>query len=91
MTVQGLIKSVSFDEIAAALQHIMTDLNDSGAHLTIIVWSSEPYPLTLDERKELQEFLSGFLQLPASSMQIVFGLTNAENTELQIQFISIRN
>lgn len=59
--------------------------------LTIIIWSSESYPLNFDERKQLHEFLMKFFALPASSMQIVFGETKAVNPEIQIQFISIKD
>lgn len=59
--------------------------------LTIIVWSSESYPLNSDERKQLSEFLKSFFKLPASSIQIAFGATKASNPEIQIQFISIKD
>lgn len=65
--------------------------SSSDSKLTIIIWSSESYPLNSDERKQLHEFLMKFFALPASSIQIVFGLTQAENPEIQIQFISIKN
>lgn len=65
--------------------------SNSDSKLTIIIWSSKSYPLNFDERKQLQEFLMKFFALPASSMQIVFGETKAENPEIQIQFISIKN
>lgn len=63
----------------------------SASKLTIIIWSSESYPLNSDERKQLHEFLMKFFALPSSSIQIVFGVTQAENSEIQIQFISIKN
>lgn len=59
--------------------------------LTIIIWSSESYPLNSDERKRLNEFLMKFFALPTSSIQIVFGVTKVENSEIQIQFISMTN
>ena len=63
----------------------------SASKLTIIIWSSESYPLNSDERKQLHEFLIKFFALPSSSIQIVFGETKAENSEIQIQFISIKD
>ena len=68
----------------------MNDPSNSDSKLTIIIWSSKSYPLNFDERKQLHEFLMKFFALPASSMQIVFGVTQAENLEIQIQFISIK-
>ena len=65
--------------------------SDSDSKLTIIIWSSESYPLNSDERKQLLEFLMQFFALQASSIQIVFGVTQAENPEIQIQFISIKD
>ena len=64
--------------------------SNSESKLTIIIWSSESYPLNSDERKQLHEFLMKFFALPASLIQIVFGVTKAENSEIQIQFISIK-
>ncbi|MCM1139911.1 MAG: hypothetical protein NC453_15185 [Muribaculum sp.] len=64
---------------------------NSTSKLTIIVWSSESYPLNSNERKQLSEFLKSFFKLPTSSIQIVFGATKASNPEIQIQFISIKN
>lgn len=69
----------------------MKDPSNSDSKLTIIIWSSKSYPLNFDERKQLHEFLMKFFALPASSMQIVFGVTQAENPEIQIQFISIND
>lgn len=65
--------------------------SNSESKLTIIIWNSTSYPLTADEREQLHEFLMKFFALPASSIQIVFGVTKAENPEIQIQFISIKN
>lgn len=65
--------------------------SNSDSKLTIIVWSSESYPLNSDERKQLSEFLKSFFKLPASSIQIIFGATKASNPEIQIQFISIKD
>ncbi len=64
---------------------------NSDSKLTIIIWSSESFPLNSDERKQLHEFLMKFFALPATSIQIVSGVTQAENPEIQIQFISIKN
>ncbi|MCM1141954.1 MAG: hypothetical protein NC453_25570 [Muribaculum sp.] len=69
----------------------MKGTNNSDSELTIIIWSSEDYSLNSDEREQLDVFLKNFFKLPASSMQIVFGTTKAENTEIQIQIISIYN
>lgn len=69
----------------------MKGLEKSDSKLTIIIWSSEDYPLQPEERKRLCEFLMKFFNLPASLMQIVFGETKAENPEIQLQFISIKN
>ena len=65
--------------------------SNSNSKLTIIIWSSESYPLNSDERKQLHEFLMKFFALPSSSIQIVFGETKAENSEIQIQFIGIKD
>lgn len=65
--------------------------SNSDSKLTIIIWSSKSYPLNFDERKQLHEFLMKFFALPASAIQIVFGVTKAENSEIQIQFISIKD
>lgn len=65
--------------------------SNSDSKLTIIVWSSESYPINSDERKQLHGFLMKFFALPASSIQIVFGVTKVENIEIQIQFISIKD
>lgn len=64
---------------------------NSTSKLTIIIWSSESYSLNYNERKQLSEFLKGFFKLPLSLMQIVFGSTKADNPEIQIQFISIKD
>ncbi len=64
---------------------------NSESKLTIIIWNSESYPLNFGERKQLHEFLIKFFALPSSSIQIVFGVTQAENLEIQIQFISIND
>lgn len=65
--------------------------SNSESKLTIIIWSSESYPLNSEERRQLHGFLMKFFALPASSIQIVFGATQAENSEIQIQFISIKD
>ena len=67
------------------------DPDNSDSKLNIIIWSSESYPLNSDEQKQLCELLMNFFTLPASLMQIVLGATKAENPEIQIQFISIKN
>lgn len=69
----------------------MKGLENSDSKLTIIIWSSHSHPLNSYERKQLYEFLMKFFALPASSMQIVFGETKAENPEIQVQFISIKD
>jgi len=58
--------------------------------LHIIIWSSEFYPLNRSERTQLQAFIKEFLGLPSNSMQIVFGNTKADDSEIQIQFINIK-
>ena len=65
--------------------------SNSESKLTIIIWSSESYPLNFDEQKQLHEFLMKFFALPSSSIQIVLGVTQSENSSIQIQFISIKN
>ena len=65
--------------------------SNSDSKLTIIIWSSEFYPLNSDGRKQLHEFLMKSFALPASSIQIAFGVTRSENPEIQIQFISIKD
>lgn len=69
----------------------MKGQDDSDNKLTIIIWSSESYPLNSGERKQLFEFFMRFFALPAPLIQIVFGETKAENPEIQIQFISIKD
>lgn len=64
--------------------------SNSDSKLNIIVWSSGSYPLNFDERKQLHEFLMKFFAL-SLPVQIEFGATQAENSEIQIQFISIKN
>ena len=65
--------------------------SNSDSKLTIIIWSSESSPLNSEGRRQLHGFLMKFFALPALSIQIVFGVTQAKNPEIQIQFISIKN
>lgn len=69
----------------------MKGTSGSDGKLTIIIWSSDSYPINSYEREQLYEFLMRFFALPASSIQIVFGTTKSENPEIQIQFISIKD
>lgn len=95
-----MLESFAYDETARVeyLKELldkyaceMKGPDNSDSKLTIIIWNSESYPLNSDERKQLSEFLKKFFRLPASLMQIVFGETKAENPEIQLQFISVKN
>ncbi|MCM1067487.1 MAG: hypothetical protein NC418_07945 [Muribaculaceae bacterium] len=88
----GKIDRVEYlKELLDKYAYEMKGPGNSDSKLTIIIWSSESYPLNSGERKQLFELLMRFFALPASSMQIVFGETKAENPEIQIQFISIKD